>query len=128
MDEKQKTYRYNIFESFTRKQLDEYCGKEVIRLITAKDKFIRQVMVITVLWLIAVVIRHTQDLLFVDGELGYNFLGICHTMIRLGVVGAWGNFNSMADHLAAGETQARHHCYSDAFMDAAAHSPLLLRG
>lgn len=57
---------------------------------TSKVRFVRQVEVIAVLWLIAVVIRHTQDMLFVHGELAFNILGVCHTMIRLGIVGAWG--------------------------------------
>ena len=47
-------------------------------------------VVIAVLWLIAVVISHTQDMLFVHCELASNILGVCHTMIRLGIVGAWG--------------------------------------
>lgn len=59
-------------------------------MLTSKVKFIRQVVVIAVLWLIAVVISHTQDMLLVHCELASNTLGVCHTMIRLGIVGAWG--------------------------------------
>lgn len=59
-------------------------------MLSRRSRFIRQAIVIAILWLIVVTISHIQDTFFADGEMGFNLLGIAHTVIRLGIVGVWG--------------------------------------